>query len=177
MNILFLILIGISLSMDTFSLSLSLGTFEIKKRDCVLFSCVVGLFHFFMPLLGTLIGNSIQKFIIVNPNKLLAIILIFIAIEMLLDLKEKDDKDYDFRFINMLVYAFSVSIDSLTIGIGLSGITNNSVIASVIFMGISSLFTYTGLQLGNYSRRRLGKLANYIGIAIIVLLAIIQLFK
>ena len=50
-----IILIGISLSMDTFSLSLSLGSLTNLKRIKIV-PLVVGIFHFFMPLLGNLLG-------------------------------------------------------------------------------------------------------------------------
>ena len=55
MNIWFIILIGISLSMDTFSLALSMGTYEKKKKKIVIYSLIVGTFHFILPLLGNLI--------------------------------------------------------------------------------------------------------------------------
>ena len=66
MNIFLLLLIGICLSMDTFSLSLSLGTFNIVKKKCILFSCLVAMFHFIMPLLGVILGNSIN----LSPSKI-----------------------------------------------------------------------------------------------------------
>ena len=43
---------GIGLSMDAFSLSLSLGTTNPKKSIILKTALIVGLFHFIMPLLG-----------------------------------------------------------------------------------------------------------------------------
>ncbi|MBE6148790.1 MAG: hypothetical protein E7167_04830 [Firmicutes bacterium] len=177
MNILLLIFIGISLSMDTFSLSLSLGTFNINKRKCILFSCIVAYFHFFMPLLGSILGKSIERFLVVNPDKLLFIIFVFIAIEMLVELMSKEDKKYDFSLLNMIMYAFSVSIDSLTVGIGLKNIVTSPVVGALIFSFSSFGFTFLGLSIGKFSYEKLGKISKIIGLFLICILALIHLFK
>ena len=49
MNIYILLLIGISLSMDSFSFALTIGTYYNNKKDFLLYSLIVGVFHFFMP--------------------------------------------------------------------------------------------------------------------------------
>ena len=177
MNIFLLLLIGISLSMDTFSLSLSLGTFKISRHKCILFSVIVGIFHFFMPLLGNVLGNSIDRFIVINPNRLLFIIFLFIAIEMLLQLLSKEEKKYDFSFLNMIIYAFSVSIDSLSVGVGLKAIVSFPIIGSIIFSIVSFLFTLIGLFIGKYYSEKLGKFAQITGFLIILILSIIHLLK
>ena len=60
MSILFsLILIGISLSMDTFSISLSIGSCNISKKNILFFTLFVGILHFFMPLIGNILGDKI----------------------------------------------------------------------------------------------------------------------
>ena len=60
MNVLFTcILIGISLSMDAFSLALLYGTYGLAKNEEITLSIIVGLFHFFMPLIGLFFGNMI----------------------------------------------------------------------------------------------------------------------
>jgi len=177
MNIILLLFIGVSLSMDTFSLALSLGTFSIKRKDCVLFSLIVAIFHFCMPIVGAFLGASIQSFIVINPNKLLAVVLFFIALEMIIDLKNHKEGTYDFSVWNMILYAFSVSIDSLTIGVGLSGFTKSPFLGSVIFSFTSFIFTFVGLHLGSCCYKRIGKIANILGIIIIIALAILHLGK
>ena len=52
--------IGISLSMDAFTLSLSIGTTSPKKKNQLLLSILIGSFHFFMPIIGNKIGNIFQ---------------------------------------------------------------------------------------------------------------------
>ena len=57
-EILSLLLIAIALSMDTFSVSLSLGTANIPIEKGIFLSIAVGIMHFIMPILGMLIGDD-----------------------------------------------------------------------------------------------------------------------
>ena len=45
-------LIAIALSMDAFSLSLAYGTLGLTKKEVNKLSVIVGIYHFFMPLIG-----------------------------------------------------------------------------------------------------------------------------
>ena len=77
------LLVGISLSMDAFSLSLIYGTQGISKRNEILLSIIVGIFHFFMPLMGLLFGNIITSYYEFNLDMFVGIIFIIIGIEMI----------------------------------------------------------------------------------------------
>lgn len=174
MNILYLCIIGFSLSLDTFSFSLGLGTFNIKRKDIIVFPTVVGMFHFIMPLLGTKFGSIINKFLIINPNFLLGIIFLILMVQMI---TSKEEREYNISFMGMLLYAFSVSIDSFTVGIGLSTATSKVFLASFIFCSISFIMTMLGLCLGKLSYKKLGKIARIAGIVILTLLSIIHFLK
>ena len=54
--------IAIALSMDTFSLSLSLGTYNISYKKIFQIALTVGLMHFLMPLFGDFLGEKIITF-------------------------------------------------------------------------------------------------------------------
>ena len=60
-----LLLIAVGLSMDAFSLALSYGTLELSNTDNIKTSFFVGIFHFFMPILGLLIGNYLVEKLLV----------------------------------------------------------------------------------------------------------------
>ena len=86
------ILVGISLSMDAFSLSLIYGTLNITTKNKVLISSIVGIYHFIMPLLGLSIGSFLIKYLtLFNLNFLVAIIFIIIGIELIIS-NYKDKK-------------------------------------------------------------------------------------
>lgn len=173
MIIIELLLIGFSLSMDTFSLSLGIGSFNLRKRKMLFFSLIVGICHFFMPLIGVFLGSFLMKIASFNTDKLLFIVFLFIAIEMFFSLFSKEEKEYDLHFLNILLYAFSVSLDSLTVGIALDGYY---IVGPIIFMLEAFFFTYLGLALGKYSYEKLGFVSKIIGFIIIVILALVHLF-
>jgi len=172
-----LLMIGISLSMDTFSISLSLGTFNISKNKTIFLTLLVGLMHFIMPLLGTFLGNKIITFLNINVNFLLGIILIIIAIEMSLELINKEDKFFELNVFNMILISFSVSLDSFSTGLGLSAITDNFFLSGIIFSVCAAAFTLMGLIIGKYSTKKIGVIANLLGILLLLLLGFTHIIK
>ena len=166
------ILIGIGLSMDAFSLSFSYGTLNINKKDRVILSSLVGLFHFFIPLLGLFIGNIILKYIIIDLDMLLAIIISLIGIEMIISSIKNEDNNLLISLLSFILFAFSVSIDSFSVGIGLKGINNNYFQVSIIFSLCSFIFTYVGLMLGTKLSDLVGRYAKTIGGIILIGLGI-----
>ena len=69
-------------------------------------------------------------------------------------------------------FAFGVSIDAFSTGLGLSAITNTKIVAMTIFSLISFAFTWFGLLVGKKAREKLGKKANIFGLILLVYLGI-----
>ena len=172
-----ILLIGISLSMDTFSLCLSLGAINNQKTKLYLLPLIVGILHFFMPLLGNLIGQSIISLLSLTTNKILGIILIVLAFNIAYHYFKEEQVNLNLNILGLFLIALSVSIDSFSIGLGISAITNKYLVASSIFAICSASFTYLGLSIGKYASQKLGKFANIIGISLLFILGIIHLFK
>lgn len=163
--------------MDAFSLSLLYGTEGIKKKDKLIISTIVGIFHFIMPLIGLSIGTLITSKIILNTNILVGIILSLISIEMIISSFKNKEEKFLLSIPGYLLFGLSVSIDSLTTGIGLPAITNNFILSSLIFSVISFIFTFLGLNLGNILNQKYGKFSTIIGGTILLILGIIYIFK
>lgn len=171
------LLIAVSLSMDAFSLSLLYGTEGIKIKDKWILSIIVGIYHFIMPIIGLTIGTFITSKIVFNTNILVGIILSLISLEMLISSFKNKEEKFLLSIPGFLLFGLSVSIDSLTTGIGLPAITNNCFITAVIFSITSFLFTYLGLNLGNILNRKYGKISTLIGGIILLTLGIVYIFK
>ena len=172
MNLFILITIAISLSMDAFTMSLAYGTLNISKKDIILLSSIVGIYHFIMPLIGNLIGSFIFSEIPINPDFIVAIILILIGIEMILDtLREKESLKY-FGILKMILFGFTVSIDSFSIGIGLKNITSNLVLSSFLFTIFSFSFTLLGSLIGSKINQLFGVISTLIGGITLILIAL-----
>ncbi len=177
MNVLFTcILIGISLSMDAFSLALLYGTYGLAKNEEITLSIIVGLFHFFMPLIGLFFGNMIFHYFVVDANFVVGIIFGLIGFEMFISSFREEEVKILIGFVPFLLFGLSVSIDSLTTGIGLSSISDNYLMVSSIFMLFSGGFTYLGLKLGGFFSKRFGKLATIFGGGMMITLGLFYIF-
>lgn len=172
MNYLTILITAIGLSMDAFSLALLYGTLDFTKRKSLEISISVGLFHFFMPIIGFYIGKEILKIIPIPPNMLIFVIFMLLAIEMFLSVFQEEIKSTIESYKAILLFSFTVSIDSFTVGIGLSSITNNLLLAALSFSLISFVFTLTGLLTGRFLNKKFGTFSTIIGSIILFILAI-----
>lgn len=170
-----ILLIGISLSMDTFSLSLTLGTVSENKLIKIL-PLFVGIFHFFMPILGNFIGITLINLLNLASNIILGTVLIVLGINLAIHYFKDESAEINLNIIGILIFALSVSIDSFSVGLGINDITNNYYIASIIFALCSAAFTYLGIIIGKYSSKLIGKYAIILGIFLLLILGIFHLF-
>lgn len=163
--------IALGLSMDAFSLALAYGTNRLTKKNIILLSLFVGTFHFFMPLLGSVIGINLLEHFVTKSNIIVALIFLVLAIEMYLSRNEEKKGSID-NLLSILIFSFTVSIDSFSVGIGL-GLTNQHIFnAALIFSIVSGIITYLGLILGEKLYNKYEKKATYVGIVILILIAI-----
>ena len=177
MNIFFAcFLVGVSLSMDAFSLALIYGTYGINKKNMLLLASIVGLFHFFMPLFGLGIGSVINTFLNFDIGIVVPIIFGIIGVEMIISSIKNEDVNVLVSLVGFFLFGLSVSIDSFTTGIGLALISSNYIVCAVAFMFISGIFTYSGLCLGNILSEKFGKYATFIGGVIMLLLSFKYIF-
>lgn len=173
---LIILLLGISLSMDAFSLSIYLGTI-LSKKDAILFIVTVGVFHFIMPVIGSLVGFKISNLILVNGDLIFGIILLFLSIQVFINLFKNEEEDKIFTKYQLILLAFGVAIDSFGIGFGLS-FSNNFMFYSIIIFSICSMiFSYVGLILGKYTNKILGIYSKLLGGILLFVFAIIHLIK
>lgn len=173
MSIYILLTIAVSLSMDAFSLSLAYGTLNLKKEYIKKISLTVGIFHFFMPLIGLTIENLLLKIVPIKPDIIVCIVLTFIGIEMIIDSFKEEDNIKIMTNKEILLFALAVSLDSFSVGVGLEAITSNYIIAVSIFSLTSFIFTYIGLLLGKRINKLIGKLSTILGGITLIIIGII----
>lgn len=177
MNIILVFFIAVSLSMDAFSLSLAYGTISMSKKEINLLSIVVGIYHFFMPIFGMLIGKFIFNILHINEKIIVLIIFVFIGINMIIESFKKEEKVKKMKIGEMILFGLAVSIDSFSVGIGMNSISNNFIFCSFVFSITSFLFTYIGLILGNKLNQMIGKVATIIGGVALILFGMFYLIK
>ena len=175
LNLLVIILVAVSLSMDAFSLSLAYGTLNLYKKNIYELSIIVGIYHFIMPIFGVYCGDKILNLIPINSKLLVFLVLSTIGIEMILDsFKTKEDVKI-MKMGELILFGLAVSVDSFSVGIGLKSITTNVWLSAFIFSLTSLSFTYSGLILGKKINAIIGKLSTFIGGIVLLIIGLIYL--
>ena len=169
-------LIGISLSMDAFSLALVYGMLGMTDKKKIILSLIVGIYHFIMPLIGLTLGTFIDNISFINLHIIVAIILIYIGFDLIIS-NFKETETISLSKIGLLMFGLSVSIDSLTVGIGLKAITSSYFLSSFVFAICSSFFTYLGLILGNIIGHKIGIYSKIVGGIILIIIALMMIVK
>lgn len=175
MNFFLILVIAISLSMDAFSMSLAYGTLDINKKDILRLSILVGIYHFFMPLIGFFIGSHLLKLFFLNSDFIVFIILTIIGLEMIIDTLRKKENVEKMQLIQMIIFGFTVSIDSFSVGIGLDTLTNNYLLSCLIFSITSFSFTLSGLYIGKKINQIFGRISTMFGGAVLIMIAVMYL--
>lgn len=164
-----LMTLAIILSIDAFSIAISLGINDSRHYRYLLFSLMVGIFHFVMPVLGTLTNKLIISKLIVNGNRFLGIILIIIAIQIIIDIN--GEKSKEIKSNSLILLSLAVSIDSYFTGMGLKSINVNT-LNYLLFSLVSFLFSYVGCYIGNKTKKIFNKYAYYISVLILLVLGV-----
>jgi len=172
MQILTIIIIAVSLSMDAFSLSLVYGTLNLHHKNIIKLSLIVGIYHFFMPQIGNVIGNIILQMLPIKTSTIVFIVLFIIGLQMILETFKEEKKLKQLKLKEMFLFGLAVSLDSLSVGIGLKTIYSNIILSSFIFMIMSFIFTYLGLKLGKKINDIVGKISTLIGGIILMLIGL-----
>ena len=175
MSFLIPFIIAVSLSMDAFSLALAYGTQNISKPKTIILSISVGIFHFFMPLFGYIVGYKIINILPIKPNTLIFIVLFIIGIQILLESIKNNNIVKPLSYIEILLFSLAVSLDSFTIGLGLEFIYKNIFISVLLFSITSLFFTYIGLNIGKIINQIIGKLSTFIGGLILIIVGILYI--
>lgn len=170
-------LIAISLSMDAFSLALAYGTISLNKKETNTLSIIVGIYHFFMPILGMLLGKFITDIVHMGGDLIVLLIFSFIGINMIIETFKDEEKVSKMRFGEMILFGLAVSIDSFSIGIGINNLSNNIFLCSFIFSITSLIFTYIGLIFGSKLNKLIGKVSTLLGGVMLIVIGLIYFLK
>ena len=126
--------------MDAFALSLSYGIRHISVKNIIITAITVGVFHFFMPLIGNFIGTALFEYTIIKPRIVLFFVFLFLSIDMFIHFFEENEKIRELNVFGTIFFALSVSFDSLSVGLGIKYIYDNILIATFTFCFVSAFF-------------------------------------
>lgn len=176
-ELLILMIIGTCLSIDAFSISTVIGMYNLSLKKTLQTSIIVGIFHFIMPLIGVIISYQITKYLSIQTDLILGIILLLISLQMFIEYIKPTNKEISLNNFGVFLFAFGVSLDSFSVGLGLKAITDNLLLSSTVFSIVSFSFTFLGLTIGKYINKVLKKYSYLLGTIFLFIIGIVFLCK
>ncbi|GAB6137286.1 manganese efflux pump MntP [Halanaerobaculum tunisiense] len=152
------VLVALAIGMDSFSLSIGLGVSGIKNNKKILkFSLVVAVLHFLLPVIGLYLGSQLSHYLGQVANYLGAGVLLFLGFNMM---KEDDQitRDFSLTGTGLILLSLSVSLDALTVGLGLGALGARMIQVAIFFGAVAFLLTIVGITIGDAVGRVVAKL-------------------
>ena len=168
-----LLLLGFALSLDSFRVSLGLGTLKLSRMRQLQIVIAFGVCDALAPLIGLLIGKSLLEFVgpwveHLGPLLLCAYGVYVIYIAKRCAGTETGETD---RWM-VLGLPLSLSLDNLIAGTTLGMLGFPMLISVVIIGAMSALFAVVGLRLGTTAVKLLPVRAELIGGVVLICIAI-----
>lgn len=178
-------LIGISLAMDAFAVSMTTGL-KLKKpklNESLSIGLTFGFFQFFMPVLGYFFTyffmSIIENINIDSYTKWIAFVLLFIiGINMIKESRECANEDnekckiFKLNFKYLLPLAIATSIDAFSVGVTFALLDVHILYAGIV-IGITTIFISTaGVYLGSKLGEKLKSKAEVFGGIVLMLIGL-----
>lgn len=187
MGIFELILIGIGLSMDAATVSMTNGmVYKGLKNDKVIaMPLFFGGFQGLMPLLGFFLGGLVSGLITQYANILVFLILGFIGGKMLFDVYKdyknpnEDEEELDqgtLTYKMLFIQAIATSIDAFAVGIGFSAMGIDVVTSSTIIALTTAVCSLAAIFVGKKFGSLFESKSTLIGGILLVFIAVKALF-
>lgn len=169
-----IVAIGAALGMDAFSLGIGLGAQGLRWRDVVRLSLVIGLFHVIFPLCSIWLGDVLHSLYGEFFQRLSALILMFLGAKMTVEAMQRNMRFTTpppaAHLLQLIAFATTVSLDSLSVGFSLGTMNVNPLWASLIFGSISATLSALGLFVGRTFNQVLGTYAEIAGGIVLIIL-------
>ena len=180
MNIVDVILLAVSLSMDAFAVALCKGLAlkKITLKNCLTVGAWFGIFQGAMPLLGYLLGSAFADKIQAIDHWIAFGLLAIIGANMIKEALGKDEEcvDCSLGVKAMLPMAIATSIDALAVGVSFAFTEFTQpwfvYLAFILIAIITCTLSAIGVKLGNIFGTKYKKKAEFAGGAILIILGL-----
>ena len=178
MSLIEIILLGISLSMDAFAVSIATGISlkDLRFRHAAKVGLFFGGFQFLMPVIGYFGAVSFRDYITEYDHWLAFFLLLYLGINMIREANEACHVKKDYSVKEMAVLAIATSIDALAVGISLAFLNTDiwsaSILIGVVTFAIAAFGGLAGFKLGAMAGKRAdvagGLVLIFIGVKILL---------
>jgi putative Mn2+ efflux pump MntP len=177
MKLLTIVIIAVALSMDAFAVSIVSGSAykQLKLRYTLRIATFFGGFQALMPLIGSLAGLTLKKYIENYDHWLAFAILTAVGAKMIYESFKIKTAQQNFNPANvfvLLALSIATSIDALAVGVTLSLITTSIALAACIIglvtFALSYLGVVTGKKFGHFFENKFEAIGGIVLIALAV---------
>lgn len=177
MGIVEILLLGVSLAMDAFAVSICKGLSmkKINWKKGIIIGLYFGIFQALMPVIGYFLGSAFESFVISIDHWIAFILLLLIGGNMIkeaLGEEESENCNDNVDFKTMIVLAIATSIDALAVGITFAFLNVNLLLAVSLIGIITFIISLTGVKLGNKFGSKYEKKAQIAGGVILIIIGL-----
>ncbi len=173
-SIVYFLLMAVGLSMDSFAVSVSIGTIikSFEYKFVLRFVLFLGLFQSMMLIVGWLAGTGLEQYIEAVSVWVASGLLIITGSKMIYEATLMcENKSTCLPNITVIIgLAFATSIDALTVGISYSLLKYRILIPALIVAIVTLIMTlsgiYIGIRFGSLFEKKLEVLGGLILVAI-----------
>jgi putative Mn2+ efflux pump MntP len=155
-----IILLALALAVDAFTVGAAVGLTHRKKGQIFRLSWHFGVFQALMPLVGALVGRSLERFVAPFSHWLAFGLLALIGGRMIRGALRGGERRFDrdlTRGLSLIGLSVAVSIDALAAGFTL-GLRQESIALPVLVIGaVAAALTAVGMVVAGRLGPRLGK--------------------
>lgn len=175
MEILEIMLLGISLAMDAFAVSICKGLSmeKINWKKGITIGLYFGIFQALMPVIGYFLGSAFESFVTSIDHWIAFVLLFFIGGNMIKEAFSEDEKENcndNVDFKTMIILAIATSIDALAVGITFAFLNVNLLLAVSIIGLTTFIISLIGVKIGNKFGNKYEKKAQITGGIILLLI-------
>ena len=176
MSLITLIILAVALGTDAFSLCLGIGIAGVNRKQMLLISITVLVFHIFMPLAGWFTGELAGNLLGRAASVIGSLILVYLGSRMiwatLRNGRETEIKVFKFNAWGLVLLGASVSIDALSVGFTL-GAQQVDLLRTAATIGIvAGIMTTAGLVFGRFMSSLVGERAQFLGGLILIAIGV-----
>lgn len=145
--------IGVGLSFDSLAVSVSCGLMkqEIRFRQALLIASSFGFFHALFPLIGWLVGHSLQGLIDSVDHWIAFALLALTGIKMIIEGAKPDGSLERFDPLKLRVllgFSVATSIDALVVGLSFGFLVTPVWVPVIIISAITFIASMLGMLFG-----------------------------
>ncbi len=178
MDLLSILLIAVSLSLDCFAVSVagSISMRQVSRRQVLRVALAFGLFQAAMLVIGWQVGQAVVDIIETFAHWVAFGLLALVGARMIWESLESDEDGRPGTDISrgfaLLSLSVATSIDSLAVGLSLAFLQSRLVVAAIAIGSVAFLFTAGGFYLGPRIGRLFGRWAEVSGGVVLIGLGI-----